>query len=87
MLDTSLTVNTVNHMEVLHDPLRAGKVRALSEKPIQHLLRTEINVRQRHSAFLLAGFVIPSSKPTGKIKLKTRAFLESTFSAAPRSYE
>lgn len=42
MLDTSLIVNTVNCMKVLHDPLRAGKVRDQNEKPHQHLLRTQV---------------------------------------------
>lgn len=81
----SCSKNTANSTEVLHDPLRAGKVRALNEKPHQHLLRTEMSVRQCHSQFLLAVCVIPSSKPTGKIKLKRRAFLDSTSSPAPHS--
>lgn len=85
MLDTSLIVDTVNCMEV-HDPLTAGKVRAQNENPHQHLPRTEISVWQCYSQFWLAAFVIPSSKPTGKIKLKRRAFLDSTSGPAPRSH-
>lgn len=67
MLHTSLVVNTVNDMEVLHDLFRAGKMRALNEKPRQHLLKTEISVLQCYSQFLLAAFVIPSQKQQVKL--------------------
>lgn len=44
MLHISHIVNVVNYVEVLHDLLRGGKVRALNEKPHQHLPKPEISV-------------------------------------------
>lgn len=67
MLHTSLVVNTVNHMKVLHDLLRAGKVRALNEKPQQQLLGTEISVLHCYSQFSLAAFVIASQNQQVKL--------------------
>lgn len=75
MLDTSLVVNSVNYMEVLHDLLRTGEVRALNEKPHQHLLKTEISVLQCYSQLSLAAFVLPSQNQQVKSIWRVELFL------------
>lgn len=83
MLHTSLVVNTVKlYRSILHDLLREGKVRALNEKPHQHLLKTEgCSV----TSVLTGSFCHPFTKPTGQIKLKSRGFSDSSSSTAPHS--
>lgn len=75
MLHSSLVVNTVNYMKVLHDLSRAGKVRALNEKPHQQLLRTEISALHCYSQFSLADFVVASQNQQVKLNQRAELFL------------
>lgn len=71
-------------MEVLHD-LRAGKVRALNEKPHQHLRRSEISACQCHSQLLLAHFSFLYQSHKGKLNWREELFLKSVSNPTPHS--